>query len=199
MRQGETKIDRQSQSAISTRPLRNLGFEDGLKGWETDVYAARPTIDFDPSVLRKGRHSLRVPASQLAHTAFGQEVMLKPGYSYRLASWARTRGLQPHGSPVYGTFQIQHTKGHHLYRARRAHSLTANGTNHGGDTEWTEVTITLKEPATGWARIVTFFIGFCKGTGTARFDDLKRAPAPRRHGDGLGFRGHHRGFRGHHS
>jgi hypothetical protein len=92
--------------------------------------------------------------------------MLEPGQSYRLAGWVRTQGLQPHGSPVYGTFQIQHTKGHRP-------SLIANGTNHGGDTEWTEVTITFKAPARGRTRICAFFAGFGKGTGSAWFDDLK--------------------------
>jgi WD domain, G-beta repeat/Carbohydrate binding domain len=164
VRQGETKIDRQSQSTISTRPLRNPGFEDRLRGWETGVYGARLTIDFDSSILREGRQSLRVSATQPSDTAFGQEVMLKPGHSYRLAGWVRTRGLQPHGSLVYGTFQVQLSKGQ---------GTIASGSNHGGDTEWTEVTITLKAPASGGTRICAFFAGFGKGIGTAWFDDLK--------------------------
>jgi Carbohydrate binding domain len=146
--------------------LRNPGFEDGLKGWETDVHGARPTIDFASSILREGRQSLRVAATQPSDNAFGQDVMLKPGQSYRLAGWVRTRGLQSHGSPVYWTFQIQHRKGHHP-------SLIANGTNHEGDTEWTEVTITFKAPASGRTRIVAFFVGSGNGTGIGWFDDLK--------------------------
>ena len=90
--------------------------------------------------------------------------MLEPGQSYRLAGWVRTRGLQPHGSPVYGTFPVQLSKGQ---------GTIASGTNHGGDTEWTEVTITFQAPASGRTRIVAFFVGFGKGTGTAWFDDLK--------------------------
>jgi hypothetical protein len=164
VRQGETKLDRQSQSAVGTGPLRNPGFEDGLKGWETAGYGARPTLGFDSSVLREGRQSVRVWATQPSDTAFGQEVMLKPGQSYRLAGWVRTRGLRPHGSPVYGTFQVQLSMGQ---------GTIASGTNHGGDTEWTEVTITFKATASGRTRICAFFAGFGKGTGAAWFDDLK--------------------------
>ncbi len=153
VRQGETQIDRQSQSAVGTGPLRNPGFEDELKGWETAVYGARPTIGFDSSVLREGRQSVRVSATQPSDTAFGQEVMLEPGQSYHLAGWVRTRGLQPPGSPVYGTFPVQLSKGQ---------GTRASGTNHGGDTEWTEVTITFKAPASGRTRICAFFASFGK-------------------------------------
>ncbi len=146
--------------------MRHPGFEHRLKGWDTDVDGACPTIAFDSGILREGRQSLRVVTTQPSDTAFSQEIMLKPGRSYRLAGWVRTRGLQPPGSPVYETFQIQHTKGHRP-------SLIVNGTNHGGDTEWTEVTITFKAPASGRTHIVAFFVGIGKGTGTAWFDDLK--------------------------
>jgi hypothetical protein len=91
--------------------LRNPGFEDGLEGWETAVSGAHPTIGFDSSLLREGCQSLRVSATQLSDTAFGQEVLLEPGQSDRLAGWVRTRGLQSHGSPVYGTFPVQLSKG----------------------------------------------------------------------------------------
>jgi hypothetical protein len=144
--------------------LRNPGFEVGLEGWETDGYGARPPIAFDPSILREGRQSLRVAATQRSNSAFGQEVMLKLGQSYRLAGWVRTRGLQSHGSPVYGTLPVQLSKGQ---------GTIASGTNHGGDTEWTEVTVTFKAPASGRTRICAFFAGFGKGTGTAWFDDPK--------------------------
>ncbi len=145
--------------------LKNAGFEEGLECWETYIQGARPTIDFDASVVWEGRRSLRVTATEPSDTAFGQEVMLKPGHSYRLSGWVRTRGLDPHGSPVYGTFQIQHT-GHNP-------NLVAKGTDHGGDTEWTEVAITFKAPDSGHTRICAFFVGYGKGTGAAWFDNLK--------------------------
>jgi hypothetical protein len=146
--------------------LKNLGFEAGLDGWETDVHGARPLIEFDANVVREGRQSLRVTATEPSDTALGQEVMLKPGQAYRLLGWVRTRGLDPHGSPVFGTFQIQHTKGHDPY-------LIATGTTHGKDTEWSEVAITFQAPAGGRTRICVFFVGFGKGTGTAWFDNLQ--------------------------
>jgi eukaryotic-like serine/threonine-protein kinase len=149
----------------ATGALKNPAFEDELEGWETSVYGARSTIGFDKDVVREGRRSLRVTATEISDTAFGQEVELKPGHTYRLSGWVRTRGLDPHGSPVYGTFQVQHPTG----RGRYTHAV---GTNHGGDTEWTEVTITFQAPANGRVRICAFFVGFGKGTGTAWFDDL---------------------------
>jgi WD40 repeat protein len=146
--------------------LKNPGFEDGLEGWATDVIGARPTIAFDASVIKEGRQSLRLTATELSDTAFGQEIMLEPGQAYHLVGWVRTRELHPHGSPVYGTFQIQHTKRHDPH-------LIASGTNHGGDTDWTEVAIDFQAPASGRTRICVFFVGFGKGTGAAWFDDLK--------------------------
>jgi hypothetical protein len=110
---------------MGTGRLKNPGFEDGLEGWETAVYGARPTIGFDSRVLREGRQSDRVSAAQPSDTAFGQDVLLEPGQSSRLAGWVRTRGLQSHGSPVYGTFPVQLSKGQ---------GTIASGTNHGGDT-----------------------------------------------------------------
>ena len=92
--------------------------------------------------------------------------MLKPGRSYRLAGWVRTRDLEPYCSPVYGTFQIQQSKGIEA-------DAIASGTNHGRNTEWSEVSITFNAPPSGRTRISVFFVGYGKGTGSAWFDDLK--------------------------
>jgi hypothetical protein len=163
VRQGDKEIFRQSGSLMADALLKNPGFEGELEGWSTDVYGARPRIEFDTDVVREGWQALRVSATEPSDTAFGQEVKLKPGQSYRLSGWVRTRGLDPHGSRVYGTFQVQ----------QRGGGIIANGTNHGGDTEWTEVSIPFQAPADGLARICVFFVGYGKGTGTAWFDDLK--------------------------
>ncbi len=156
----------QAREAAVADLVKNRGFEDGLDRWETSVSGASSTIDFDAGVVREGRQSLRVTATEPSDTAFGQEVMLKPGQAYRLSGWVRTRGLDPDGAPVYGTFQIQQTHGN-------IRSLLAEGTNHRGDTEWTEVAITFRAPTNGRTRICVFFVGFGKGTGAAWFDGLK--------------------------
>ena len=77
-------------------------------------------------------------------------------------------------APVFGTFQVQNPGGK---------GIIAGGTNHGGDTDWTEESIPFMTPADGKVRICVFFVGFGKGTGTAWFDglrleevDLARAP-----------------------
>ncbi len=146
--------------------LQNSGFEKGVDGWSVHVYGAQPQIESDTQIARAGKQSLRVSASEPSDTALGQEVTLKPGQCYRFSGWVRTRRLDALGSPVFGTFQIQHPGGQ---------GTIASGTNHGGDTDWTEVVIYFQAPHDGRTRIAVFFVGFGKGTGTAWFDDLKLA------------------------
>src|SRR5271166_2069653 len=88
--------------------LKNAGFEAGADGWSVTTYGAQPVVEKDARVVHKGKQSLRISAAEPSDTALAQEVRLQPGQLYRLSGWVRTRGLDPHGAPVYGTFQIQH-------------------------------------------------------------------------------------------
>jgi alpha-L-arabinofuranosidase len=146
--------------------LQNPGFEANLTGWSSRIYGAKAHVECDTKVVHGGRQSLRISSSERSDTALHQEVMLRPGRWYRFSGWVRTRGLEPHGAPVYGTFQIQHPGGQ---------GVIAGGANHGGDTDWTETAICFQTPPGGRTRISIFFAGFGKGTGTAWFDDLKLA------------------------
>ncbi|HEV3261669.1 MAG TPA: carbohydrate binding domain-containing protein, partial [Gemmataceae bacterium] len=154
----------QASDARDTDTLKNPGFEANLDDWSVHVYGAPSRVERDSTVVHGGKHALRVSASEPSDTALGQEVVLKPGRWYRLGGWVRTRGLDPHGAPVFGTFQVQQPGGR---------GIIASGVNHGGDTDWTEVPIFFQAPPGGRTRVSIFFVGFGKGTGTAWFDDLK--------------------------
>jgi rhomboid protease GluP len=145
--------------------IENPGFEAGLEGWTKFTFAGAPArFEFDTDVTHEGRQALRVSVSQPSDSGCYQEIMLKPGKWYRFSGWVRTRGLDPHRAAVCGTFHIH---------ARGVNDFIARGTNHGGDTEWTEVSLTFKtRPNDGLIRIVVYFVGFGRGTGTAWFDDL---------------------------
>jgi alpha-N-arabinofuranosidase len=145
-------------------PIKNAGFEDKLENWSTHVYGAPSQVEVDDQVAHEGKHSLRVRAGEVSDTALGQEITVKPGQWYRFSGWVRTRGLDPHGVPVYGTYQIQRPSGQ---------GVLAGGAKHQGDTDWTEVPIFFQGPADGRVRIAVFFVGFGRGTGTAWFDDLR--------------------------
>jgi alpha-N-arabinofuranosidase len=147
--------------------LTNPGFEEGSDGWSLTVYGARPVVEKDARVVHGGKHSLRVAATDPSDTALAQDVRLKEGQLYRLRGWVRTRGLDPHGAAVYGTLQVQNPGGR---------GTIAAGANHGGDTDWTEVSVWFEPPPGGLTRVVVFFAGFGKGTGTAWFDDLTLEP-----------------------
>ena len=147
--------------------LQNAGFESGQDGWALQVYGAKPTIETDEQIVHEGKRSLRITAADPSDTALSQELRLKPGQLYRLSGWVRTRGLGPRGAPVYGTFQIQNPGGR---------GTIAGGASHGGDCDWTQETIYFEAPAGGLTRVVAFFVGFGKGTGTAWFDDLRLEP-----------------------
>jgi membrane associated rhomboid family serine protease len=148
--------------------IKNRGFEAGLEGWQLFSCAppgARAGFQFDRDVVREGSQSLRVTFAVPTDVGCEQEIMLKPGRWYRFSGWVRTRGLVPHGGGAYGTFQIH---------ARRGNDIIGRGVNHGGDTDWTKVSITFKtRDDDGLIRIVVYFAGFGPGTGTAWFDDLK--------------------------
>ena len=117
-----------------------------------------------PQWFTRESTSLRISATEPSDVALGQNVRLKPGQLYRLSGWVRTRGLDPHGARVYGTFQVQHPEGH---------GIIATGKNQRGDHDWSQVVLFFEAPPSGATRIVVFFAGFGKGTGTAWFDDLQ--------------------------
>jgi alpha-N-arabinofuranosidase len=144
--------------------IENPGFESGSKGWEVHVYGAKSEVSADTAIFHEGSQSLRIAAREQSDTALGQELHLKPGQYYRFTGWVRTRQLDPHTAPVFGTFQIQYAGGK---------GTIAGGTNHKGDTDWVKDTLYFEAPADGRVRVAVFFVGFGKGTGTAWFDDLK--------------------------
>jgi alpha-L-arabinofuranosidase len=146
--------------------LSNPGFvqEPPTRGWEVSVYGAQPRLERDRQVSHAGHAALRIAADAPSDTALGQEIRLTAGRCYRLRGWVRTHSLTPEGARVYGTFQVQLPGGR---------GILASGANHGGDTEWTEVSVPFLVPAEGRVRICVFFVGFGKGTGTAWFDDLR--------------------------
>jgi alpha-N-arabinofuranosidase len=146
-------------------PLQNPGFESPVlhEGWSLHVYGAQPKLAADRSVFHEGRQALRVSAEALSDTALGQELQLHPGRWYRLTGWVRTDKLDPHGAPVYGTFQVQHPGGH---------GVVASGRNHGGTGDWTRERLCFMPPGDGLTRIAIFFVGYGRGTGTAWFDEL---------------------------
>jgi alpha-N-arabinofuranosidase len=147
-------------------PLQNPDFESSsaTEGWEMHVYGAQPQVALDTQVFQGGRSSLRIAATEASDTALGQEARLKPNQWYLLDGWVRTRRLDPLGAPTFGTLQVQNPGGR---------GTLAAGANHGGNTDWTRVTVYFKAPPDGRVRLCLFFVGFGKGTGTAWFDELR--------------------------
>ncbi len=165
VRLGGKEIFRQSQGLMDVGLIKNPGFEAELEGWQIYTNPHRPQFEFDTDVAREGWQSLRVIHSgPPTDTACYQEMMLKPGQWYRFSGWVRTRGLFANGAGAYGTFQIH---------ARGINDIIAKGSNHGGNTDWTEVSLTFQARPDGLTRIIAHFVGFGAGTGTAWFDGLK--------------------------
>jgi alpha-N-arabinofuranosidase len=153
-----------AENTDATPIIKNHGFESKLEDWSIHVYGAKPQIEVDEKIVHEGKRSLRVIAKEAADIALGQDIQLKPRQCYRFTGWVRTSQLDPHGAPVFGTFQIQQTGGR---------GVIASGKNYGADTDWTQVSITFEAPQDGKARIAVFFVGYGRGTGVAWFDDLK--------------------------
>jgi len=154
----------QAQSSV----LHNGDFErDPLTGWELNTYGAAPHVLSDIHTYHRGRGSVEISSSEPSDTALAQELQLKPGAPYQLKGWVRTRGLNPQGAPVFGTFQVQREHGT---------GTIVSGRNHAGDTDWTEESVSFVAPRSGRVRICIFFVGFGRGVGTAWFDGVEVKP-----------------------
>jgi hypothetical protein len=147
--------------------LRNGDFEEGLSGWEIHAYGTYPRLEPDTQVRHGAKQSLRITANELTDTALGQNVKLTPGHWYQFRGWVKTDALVPQGATVYGTYLIHRPDGG---------GEIAKAANHGGDTDWTEITLNFRAPRDGQTRVSLFLMGWGKGTGTAWFDDLSLVP-----------------------
>jgi alpha-L-arabinofuranosidase len=149
--------------------LKNPGFETAtaVDGWDVITYGAKAEVVVDGHDPHEGRQALRITASDPSDTALGQEITLEGGGWYRFQGWVRTRGLDPMGAPVCGSYQIQRPGGQ---------SVLASGTSLGGDHGWTAVPIVFQAPPDGRVRVAVFFVGYGKGRGTAWFDGLTLEP-----------------------
>ena len=155
--------------AVEPARLLNPGFEAEpvIANWELAVYGANPQVRKDTASAYEGKCCLLIQAESGSDTALGQEVTLEGNRFYRLTGWVRTEGLRPETAPVFGTLQVQRPRGQ---------GIIASGSNHQGDTPWTEVLVWFRAPPDGRVRICIFFAGFGTGTGKAWFDDLKVDP-----------------------
>jgi alpha-N-arabinofuranosidase len=150
-------------------PLRNPGFEAAavVDGWEVITYGAKAEVAADERGAHEGRRTLRLAATEPSDTALGQEITLRGGGWYRFTGWVRTRGLDPMGAPVCGTFQVQRPGGA---------GVLATGPSLRGDHDWTAVRFVFQAPPDGKARVAVFLVGYGKGRGSAWFDGLSIEP-----------------------
>ena len=159
-----------SSHAGQAGALVNPGFESSspLDGWQVVTYGAKAAVALDGREVREGAWSVRVSAETASDTALGQDLSLQPGQWYRFTGWVKTRGLDPLGAPVSGTFQVQRST---------AAALIAGGPSHSGDTALEPgragLPGTRPTAASGSPR---FWSGYGKGRGTAWFDDMAIEP-----------------------
>ncbi len=159
--------------------LQNPGFEDAAWAlvWKTWIFkdGKDPVVDIDAATVKAGRGALRVRADDPADVALGQVTALPPGEIWRARCWIKTENLRPRDvTDVGGALHMQTAEGETLGR----------GDSRFGTTGWREAEVLFRVPASGAAKVVLFFIGYGKGTGTVWFDDVRlervaEAGAPR--------------------
>ncbi len=157
---------------IDVAPLKvlsNGGFEsaDLVQDWEVVFYGAKPELERDQTNMHGGKAALHISSKTPSDTALGQELELDPDRFFRFTGWVKTRELDPMGSSVSGTYQIQHSGGK---------GVIASGQSLKGNSDWRAVQIVFKSPIDGRVRIAPFFVGYGRGTGEVWFDDLKIEP-----------------------
>ena len=137
-RQGAKEAHRPSRALGNARPHQEPGFQrvQGFEAWTPFDFGTRSQFELDTNVVRQGRQAYRVTTSEPSRSGDFQDIRLKTGHWYRCSGWVRTRGLDPLGASVYGTICIQWPPGNR--------GMIAAGTNHGGDTEWTGVSMTFQ-------------------------------------------------------
>jgi hypothetical protein len=166
VRQGARQVYRRTKDLGDAGLLTNPGFEAGFAGWTRfTTKGAEPQFDIDTNVVREGRQSVRISFSHLSDLGVYQDLVLKPRRRYRFSGWVRTRGLNPKGALVYGTFQIQ--------PVTQANPTNRPNPNHSGDNDWTEVAFSFEAPADGKVRIFPTHVNYGMGTGTLWFDKLR--------------------------
>ncbi len=148
--------------------IRNPGFEDAdwASAWKTWIYkeGGDPVIRVDFQSAAAGRGALRIEAEDPADVALGQVVRLPPGEIWRARCRIKTERLAPRDRTEVGAaLHIQTAEGGTL----------AAGDSRFGTTDWRESEVLFRVPAAGAAKIVLFFVGYGKGTGTVWFDDVR--------------------------
>jgi alpha-N-arabinofuranosidase len=149
--------------------LQNPDFEEltPTAGWEVTTYGGQPRFGLDSALARSGRTALSIDAAESSDTALAQEVSLTPSQWYRFSAWIRTDKLDPHGSAVSATVQVQRPKGA---------GLIAGAPSHVGSTAWTNTDVYFQAPPDGRVRLCLFFVGFGRGTGSVWFDGVRVEP-----------------------
>jgi len=154
--------------AGSARGLENPSFEaaDPLSGWRTVVMeeGRDPVIRADRSQRKEGKQSLFVEAKDPADIAIVQKVSLPANTLWRAVCWIRTEGLQAKDPTVIGGT---------LHVRALDNVPVAEGPGQFGTSEWREVKVPFRVPASGEVNVVLFFVGFGKGTGKAWFDGVR--------------------------
>jgi alpha-N-arabinofuranosidase len=150
--------------------LLNADFEapDPLSAWRTWIYhdGQAPVIRNDAREPHAGLQSLLIQATHPADVALGQVVALPPGSLWQVTGWVRTASLVARDhTDTGGTIHIQAPEG-----ATLARSPSTFGT-----VDWKPIGTAFRVPATGRIKIVLFFIGYGKGTGSVWFDELRLA------------------------
>jgi hypothetical protein len=145
------------------KELINSKFENGTDGWIVEAQASQATVEADTETIHEGKQSLRISAEEPTERWLAQVIRLHGPAMYRLRGWVKTKDLDPRGASVFGTFQI---------RTPNSDRAIATGENHQGTSDWSEVRIVFETPSDGAVRIVPFFVGYGRGTGTVWFDDL---------------------------
>ena len=152
--------------AQTVQSLPDHSFAPSFAGWSRATYGAEPNVVVDRKTGHGTVASIGVSATEPSDTAFATDVKVAPGHFYYLSGWVKTEDLDPKGSPVYGTIQVQSPGGH----------ILASGHNHSGTTPWTFESVSFMAPANGTVHLAAFFCGWGKGIGSAWFSDIRLEP-----------------------
>jgi len=141
--------------------------------WEGLAMGTVPAVVQDCKVAHQGRCSLKIITDKPVLADAIQAVQLKPNQAYVLTGWIKTENLKvTNKADQYGTLLVGPED-------LTADSQLIKGTNHSGNTDWTQVRVEFVAPANGRVNVFCSFCGQGVGRGTVWFDDFRIEPLNR--------------------
>jgi hypothetical protein len=160
----EPPADNKTSQKSVPIPIPNGNFEDGQQKWSFQTWKGQSKASLDNKTKRSGKSSLKIQGGpgagwdSVGVAVQNPGVTLKPGYTYKLSAWIKTKGVE---DSAFVRIKANYQSGEAVYFGTEG----AYGTE---DWKLVEVTFSPREE-----NKVEYLGAQLVGKGTAWIDDIK--------------------------